>query len=176
MKRLIPAMLGVLACPVVADEMAERFEPLAFLAGHCWQGEFPGGKSTDRHCFEWVWDRAHLRDVHVVTGGETPYCGETLYSWDAELDRIAFRYFNSVGGVSEGILLVGPEGIRSPEERYRDASGERVFRSTLVPMDADHYRTRVEQHKDGEWQETWVVDFSRVAHEEGLGIACDPGS
>lgn len=145
-----------------AGEAPKHFEPFAFLAGSCWSGTFPDGKATDTHCYEWVWDGAHLRDTHEVAGEGPPYRGETLISWDPAAQRLAFRYFNSLGGVSEGHFVVGPEGIRSPEEHYRDERGEQVFRSTLVPVDADRYRARTDELKDGEWHEAWTVEFRRV--------------
>ena len=29
----------------------EPLRPMAFLAGHCWKGDFADGKQTDEHCF-----------------------------------------------------------------------------------------------------------------------------
>jgi hypothetical protein len=142
-----------------------HFEPLAFLAGHCWRGTFPDGKSRDTHCYAWALGGAHLRDTHAVCGEGDPYLGETFYSWDPEAETVAFRYFNSLGGVSEGHLEFGPDGIRSPEERYVDERGEQVLRSTIVPVDAAHYRARTEQRVDGRWVEAWTVEFTRVESE-----------
>jgi hypothetical protein len=162
MKTLASFALALLPLSAGAAEVPEHFEPLAFLAGSCWTGTFPDGRAIDTHCYEWVWDGAHLRDTHEVTGEGPPYRGETLISWDAKAKRLAFRYFNSLGGVSEGHFATGPDGIRSPEERYRDEDGEQVFRSTLVPVDADRYRARTEELKDGDWREAWTIEFRRI--------------
>jgi hypothetical protein len=40
----------------------EALQPLAFLAGHCWKGDFPDGKQSDEHCFVWLYDGKALRD------------------------------------------------------------------------------------------------------------------
>jgi hypothetical protein len=45
------ALLALWAAPAFAGS----YEPLAFLAEHCWQGTFADGKTTDKHCFSWVY-------------------------------------------------------------------------------------------------------------------------
>jgi hypothetical protein len=60
---------------------------------------------TDRHCFESVYERAHVRDTHVVTAnGKDVYSGETIYSFDGR--GLDFTYFNSNGGVGHGTASV----------------------------------------------------------------------
>ena len=46
-------------------------EPLRFLLGHCWRGEFKDG-AVDTHCFESVYGGRHIRDRHEVTGTRRP--------------------------------------------------------------------------------------------------------
>ena len=48
-----------------------ELEPLRFLLGHCWRGEFRNG-SVDVHCFESVYGGQHVRDRHEVTGSGAP--------------------------------------------------------------------------------------------------------
>jgi hypothetical protein len=45
---------------------AAIYQPLAFLAGHCWTGAFPGGKQTDTHCFSWIYGGEYL---YIESGG-----------------------------------------------------------------------------------------------------------
>ena len=70
--RTILTMLVMLPGVAAAAPRAE-YQPLAFLAGHCWKGEFPGGaKTTDEHCFTWIYDGKFLRDQHTVRAAGKP--------------------------------------------------------------------------------------------------------
>ena len=65
-------LLSTLAAGAAAAEPPTPYQPLAFLAGHCWKGSFPGGKLTDEHCFSWIYDGKFLRDVHTLRGAGRP--------------------------------------------------------------------------------------------------------
>ncbi len=113
-----------LALVPVAFAASNPLDVYAPLAGHCWRGEFPHGKATDEHCFTWVYDGRHLRDVHVVRGDDGgEYRGETIYSWDEKRGRIVYRYWNSFGGYSDGDIVETDGELVSPEERYAGKDG-----------------------------------------------------
>lgn len=165
---------GILLFLALAPAAFAAENPLdvyAALAGHCWSGEFPNGKATDEHCFTWVYEGKHLRDVHVVRaddGGE--YRGEAIYSWDEKRGQIVYRYWNSDGGYSDGEIVANDGELVSPEERYTGKDGsEQVFRSTLRIIDHDSYEARTESLRNGKWQEEWTMKFERV------GAATDDG-
>lgn len=151
-----------------ADNPLDVYAP---LAGHCWRGEFPHGKAADEHCFTWLYGGKHLRDVHVVRIGDgTEYRGETIYSWDAKIRRIVYRYWNSDGGYSDGDIVEADGELLSPEERYTSKDGrEQVFRSRLRIIDAKTYEARTDSLRDGAWNSEWTITFERVgvATEEG---------
>ncbi|HEX7047666.1 MAG TPA: hypothetical protein VF275_08875, partial [Gammaproteobacteria bacterium] len=147
--RILPLLLFI-AVPVHAtdDSPLRAFD---FLAGNCWQGTYANG-SVDTHCYEWVYDGEHLRDVHVVRGKGPAYCGETLYSIDGAAEGVVFYYVNSLGGVSEGRMVVEDGVLLSPGETYVDKEGKvREFRSSLRPLDASRYEARTEERVDGKW-------------------------
>jgi hypothetical protein len=148
---------------------SEHFAPLAFLAGYCWSGPFADGKSTDEHCYQWMYDGKFLRDRHIVRGAEKPYRGETIYFWDGDENAVAYIYFNSSGGVSRGTLKVEGETLLFPTERYTQGSSTREFSTTLVREAPDGYRTSTRELKDGKWVEAWGVAFRRG----GLTSAAD---
>ena len=86
-------------------EESLRFAPIDLLAGACWMGTFPNG-ARDVHCYEWSLQNGFIRDHHQVRGGESGgvYSGDTYFGWDASNGRLAYWYFNSLGGVSEGYV------------------------------------------------------------------------
>jgi len=118
-----------------------ELEPLRFLLGHCWRGEFKNG-SVDVHCFESAYGGQHVRDRHEVTGPGAPYRGETLYSWDGSAKRVGYTYWNSSGGVSRGTMAATPEGLDFSDETYAGADGRKLTISTMWrKVDADAYET-----------------------------------
>jgi hypothetical protein len=135
--------------------------PLSRLAGHCWKGEFAEGGSWDRHCFEWAYDGKFLHDEHVVTGKRAPYGGETFYRYDAKDKTIAYHYFNSQGGYSEGNVQPAQNELRFPEEHYEEAGKSVVLRTIWRFEGATKMLAVTEQRKDGQWVEAWRIAFSR---------------
>lgn len=121
-------MLIALAAAAEAPRLRPELEPLGFLIGHCWRGEFPKSGEQDTHCFEAVYDGQHVRDRHDVTGGKAVYQGETLYSFDGE--AASFTYWNSQGGVSRGTMRPVADRLDFGDESYTDPNGRRISIST----------------------------------------------
>jgi hypothetical protein len=166
MKTFAPlALTLMLAGPAPAGEsigLRAGFEPLAFLAGWCWRGEFPGGQ-VDTHCFEPMYGGQHLRDRHEVTGGPEPYAGETV--WSVTDGRIGYVYFNSLGGVSTGAATPSADGgIAFPDEAYTGPDGGQVVVSTYWEniSDTGYDSLVVERFPDGSTRER-RVRYERIA-------------
>jgi len=124
------ATLIALALAADAPTLRPGLEPLGFLVGHCWRGEFAGGGEQDTHCFESVYGGQHVRDRHEVRGGTELYRGETLYSADAS-GAVAFTYWNSLGGVSRGTMRAEPDRLNFGDESYRGPDGREIAISTF---------------------------------------------
>ena len=133
MKTIIAVLLlGLAAAPSPAAEgpkLRAGLEPLGFLIGHCWRGEFRNG-SVDTHCFESVFGGQHVRDRHEVTGPNAPYLGETLYSWNGEANRVDYTYWNSAGGVSRGSMVPKGDSLDFGNETYTGPDGRKTTIST----------------------------------------------
>ncbi|HMJ93119.1 MAG TPA: hypothetical protein VK472_03365 [Allosphingosinicella sp.] len=127
---LLAALLSASAPP--SPPLRAELEPMRFLVGHCWRGERKGGTQHDVHCFEPVFDGQHVRDRHEVSvgSGSPTYCGETLYSWDGAAGRVAYVYWNSLGGVSRGTMVPAPGKLDFGSETYKDPDGREVAFST----------------------------------------------
>lgn len=132
---MIAALLAAAAAPA-----ADPLLPLAFLVGHCWRGEFKGSGNVDTHCFEPVYGGKHIRDVHEVTEGKEVYRGETVVSWNAEVNKVEYVYFNSQGGVSKGGMKAEPAALVFDDESHVLPDGKRPTFATLWrAMSADSY-------------------------------------
>lgn len=118
---LIPVLVLVLAGPMPPAGL----QPLAFLVGHCWQGQLPTPGQVDRHCFTTTADGA-IRDRHVVSDqGRRLLAGESLYRWDAGQGAIAVAYRDSTGGRASGVVRVRGSVV-GVDMRYVAQQGRRI--------------------------------------------------
>jgi hypothetical protein len=162
------AALLFLAMPRVGagdTASASPLAPLAFLAGHCWITTIDGGRETDTHCYEWMHDGMQLRDRHVVRGDKPDYRGETIYAYNGERKRVEYRYWNSIGGQSDGYLELAQDGtLKFLDDRYVGADGvPYVFASEITRPGDSKYRI-VTRMKQGEtWRELYGRVFERQA-------------
>ena len=132
---LLAGLLAATQTPV-----SKELQPLAFLVGHCWRGEFGTSGAVDTHCFEPVFDGKFIRDRHEVTGGKGVYRGETLYNWNADSGRTEYTYWNSIGGVSRGMMVAKDGVLDFGSETHTAADGSKVSIATQWrPAGADAY-------------------------------------
>jgi hypothetical protein len=154
--RKILALVALMPCLVGAAPRAE-YQPLAFLAEHCWKGEFPGGtKTTDEHCFNWIYDGKFLRDRHTVRApGKPDAQGESIYFWDSSADRLEYLYIESDGGLSRGPVSTDAGSLIFPDTNFVQDGKTQVYRSRWQLSGANAYEVLTEfKSKDG-----WVLGF-----------------
>ena len=66
-----------------AEPANNPLQPLQFLVGHCWAGDFPNGMGKDTHCFEPMYGGKLIRVKHVLKGKNGDYLGEAIYAFDS---------------------------------------------------------------------------------------------
>jgi len=130
----------LLAAAAAFSPVTKQLDPLGFLVGHCWRGEFSKRGQVDTHCFEPVFGGQHVRDRHEVTGGREVYRGETIYSWNAKSGQVEFVYWNSLGGVSRG-TMVPSEGLLDfgNESHLLPNGGQLVISTVWRKLSPDAY-------------------------------------
>ena len=140
----------------------EPLQPMAFLAGHCWKGDFPGGKETDEHCFAWLYDGKALRDTHTVRApGRPDYIGETTYYWDSAAKRVEFVYIENLGGISRGNMQSMPDGLVFPPTQYVADGEAMTYRVRWTKLSDTSYEAWSEmQGKDG-WTTMFKLTMKR---------------
>jgi hypothetical protein len=138
------------------------YQPLAYLADHCWKGAFPGGR-TDEHCFTWIYDGKFLRDRHTVRAkGKPDALGESIYFWDSAAKRLEYLYIESEGGFSRGPVAVDNEDLLFPDTSFVENGKTVVYRSRWQRNGATAYDVITEfKSKDA-----WVPGF-KVHMEQG---------
>jgi len=149
--------------PAVAQaEPIAALKPMAFLAGHCWKGTFPGSDKTDEHCFQWLYGGTALRDTHTVRGPGMPdYLGETTYYWNPAAKRVEFLYIENFGGSSRGTMEPTPNALTFPPTEYVDSDSTLTYRVRWTPVGADAYEAWSEMKgKDG-WTTMFKMKLAR---------------
>jgi hypothetical protein len=142
----------------------EPLKPMAFLAGHCWKGDFADGKQTDEHCFAWLYDGKALRDTHTVRApGRPDYVGETTYYWDSASKRVEFVYIENLGGVSRGSMESKPDALVFPATQYVADGQSMTYRVRWTRLSDTSYEAWSEmQVKDG-WTTMFKLTMKRAS-------------
>ena len=139
-------------------DTVEAFGP---LLNACWSAPFEGSERLDIHCFSSVFG-IHVRDRHISPGAPD-YTGETIFHTDAETSELRFRYFNSIGGVSNGTGTPGDGEIVFSEETYIAGDGStRRFRGRYSDISIDGYESVTEELENGEWITVSRQHFTRA--------------
>lgn len=129
----------------------EPLKPFAFWAGHCWKGEFPNGKQTDEHCFQWMYDGQALRDVHTVRApGRPDYVGETIYYYDSGARQVQYLYVEAGGGISRGTVTPSASGLAFPAAQYVAAGQPLTYRAQWTPA-GEAYEAFSEIYVNDKW-------------------------
>ena len=104
-----------------------------------------------------------IRDTHQVRSAGPDYLGETIYHWDADNQTIVFRYWNSVGGVSDGAAPVDNGVIYFDGERYVTSEGATIeLRSSLERLSPVSYVVVTQLLGSLGWEELHRVEFKRL--------------
>jgi len=161
-------MRAVLAVFLMASSMAgaepiEALKPMAFLAGHCWKGQFADGKQTDEHCFAWLYGGKALRDTHTVRApGRPDYVGETTYYYDAAAKRVEWVYIENLGGISRGTVENAAGVLVFPPTQYVAEGETMTYRVRWTPVGNDAYEAWSEaQTKDG-WETMFKMTLKQT--------------
>ncbi len=130
--------LSLLVAAQAAPAPAPLLEPLAFLVGHCWQGEIQPDVDNV-HCFDTI-EGGRVRDRHdVIRGGETIYSGETTYSWDATANAAAFVYSSGGAEVGRGHVRPIDGGLDFGRAEYGTGSSRVSVASRWLRVGGDAY-------------------------------------
>jgi hypothetical protein len=130
----------------------EALQPMAYLAGHCWRGDFGDGKQTDEHCFVWLYDGKALRDTHTVRApGRPDYVGETTYYWDSAAGRLEYLYIENSGGVMRGTVESASGVLVFPATQYVEGGKSMTFRVRWTRLSDTSYEAWSEMQTKAAW-------------------------
>jgi hypothetical protein len=160
--RKFPMLLFFYSLTAAASN--DAYQPLAFLANHCWKGVFPDGKQTDEHCFSWIYDGKFLRDRHTVrTEGKPDALGESIYFWNSTARQLEYLYIESDGGFSRGPVVIDGDALVFPDTNFQEDGKTLVYRSRWQHRAMNTYDVVTEFQVKGSWAPGFIVHMEQVA-------------
>jgi hypothetical protein len=152
----------LLACPARAQP-EPPYQPLAFLAGHCWKGTLPDGKQTDEHCFSWIYGGKFLRDLHTVKGaGPEASLGESIYFWNSSDKQLEYLYIESQGGFSRGSVATDQDALVFPSASYVENGRTQTYRSRWQRIGGNAYDVITEFYSKDSWVPGFKVHMEKL--------------
>ena len=157
------AGLATVSTTALAAEPVQLLKPMAFLAGHCWKGTFVDGKTTDEHCFAWMYGHRVLRDTHTVRKpGKPDGLGETTYYIDSAGNHLDFLYVENSGGFSRGTVESLPEALLFPDTQYISDGEALVYRARWTRQGEKSYEAWSEAQTEQGWSTMFRMVLKRV--------------
>ncbi|HEY2678053.1 MAG TPA: hypothetical protein VGI65_13870 [Steroidobacteraceae bacterium] len=140
------------------------YQPLAFLADHCWKGTFPGGAGqTDEHCFSWIYGGKFLRDRHTVRApGKPDALGESIYFWNSSAKQLEYLYIESDGGFSRGALATDQDSLVFPDSSFVEEGKTVVYRSRWQRSGSNAYDVPTEFQGANGWVPGFKIHMERT--------------
>jgi hypothetical protein len=161
MRTLIASAALLLAATAHAAPMGD-LKPMAFLAGHCWKGAFPGGQQTDEHCFSWLYDGRALRDTHTVrTPGKPDYVGETTYFANSATKVVHYVYIENQGGISLGTVESADDALVFPATEFVADGEPMTYRVRWTRVGNDAYEAWSEASSPKGWSTMFKLVLRR---------------
>jgi hypothetical protein len=150
---------------VHAQELPADFGWFASLAGSCWEGVFPDGRTRHRQCYATQFGR-FLRGTAQLSADREgraaiTFEGDSVFAWNAERGGFEYTIWGSDGSLRglaaryEGDELVFPVPARDDPSRI-------AYRSVWKRIDADRFEVRRERPVDGGWRSDLTVTYRRV--------------
>jgi hypothetical protein len=169
------ALLGAGAASVRGAEEAPAkydpaLEPLAYLAGSCWEGPLPDfvgtslgyGNAGLTHCFRWALEGRVLRDSLHIAGQKPEIRGETTYYYDAARQVLRYQFWSIGPSYSYGTVRIEGNKLIFDDEELFGRNGLIRYTSTWTRTGSDRYvQNRQRLEKDGKWTRSPEGTFNR---------------
>lgn len=165
-KTMSAALLAALLLPATALAQAPAadamspFKWMRGLAGACWKGDHPDGKTSDTQCWQVQFNR-FLRGTIKVSAGPAAFEGDGLFWWDAKNNKVGYTQWASNGFVHsseaafEGDKLVF---LDRPKAGTSEVNGRAVWSR----VDANTYQVSRELRDGPNWKPQFAVLYKRT--------------
>lgn len=163
--RLALAFLTAGACALAhAQELPGGFGWFGSLAGSCWSGRFPDGKTTHRQCYSTQFGRFLRGTAALSTEKEgrpqVAFEGDSVFAWNDERKAIDYYVWGSDGSHRQLEAKYEGDELMFPVPARADP-GKVAFRSAWRRIDGDTFEVRRQRPADGGWNTELTVVYRR---------------
>lgn len=152
------------AASAAGDPNLAGFGWLAQLAGACWRGEHPDGRTSDVQCFTTQYDRVLRATIRITIAppGRPPatFEGDSVFAVEPSKDHVVYTQWGSNGKYGTGVMVAEGERLRF-QNRLPDGA-ESSLRHVWQRIDADSFRVTRERRDGDTWKEQFSVEYRRV--------------
>ena len=166
--RLLQALswgLPLVASGVAGAQTPDGFGWFGNLAGACWTGTFPDGKTTHTQCYTRQFD-TFLRGTATLAerrdgAAHTLFEGDSVFAADEATRRIVYYIWGSDGAHRRlEAHYIGDE-LAFPVESRKEP-GQIAYRSVWRRLGDDAFEVRRERPSAGEWKAELRVVYRRI--------------
>ncbi len=157
------AFLAVLPAAAQPAGPLAGFGWFAELAGACWKGEHPGGRTSDVQCYETQYGRLIRGTIRITAkeGAAPAFEGDSVFAPGGSPDRVHYAQWGSRGTFAVGEMTIEGDVLRF-RTHTRDGK-EAPVRFSWRRVDKDRFRVTPEREEGGGWVEGESVTYRRVA-------------
>lgn len=133
------------------------------MAGHCWSGTYPDGKTSDTQCYSLQFGRL-LRGTIELSGlhGSQPvanFQGDSVYAWNPKTNRAQYTFWASDGTYGSGEMYREGDQLIFPPTGNADSPS--AMRSVWRRVDADSFIVAREKRQGDTWSKVFEVTYRR---------------
>jgi len=164
MNNVLTFALVLAAGATHAQSLPAGFGWFGSLAGSCWTGQFPDGKTRHTQCYSVQFGK-FLRGTAAlaVDKGEqyqTQFEGDSVFAWDDTAKRIAYYIWGSDGNHSRLEAFFVGEELAFPVASRKDPS-QIAYRSVWRRIDEHSFEVRRERPNANGWTTDLTVLYRR---------------
>jgi hypothetical protein len=166
MTRLAAAILFLVAAPgALAQPGVAGFGWFAEMAGSCWAGDFPDGKTRHTQCYTTQFGKFMRGTASLLAEKDgrqhVIFEGDSMFAWDEAGKRMVYYIWGSDGNHGRHEGSYAGEELVFPVVSRADPSTV-VSRSVWKRLDRDTFEVRRERPSGSEWNTILKVTYRRV--------------
>lgn len=168
MSTLIRTLLLCLpAMSISAQELPAGFGWFASMAGSCWVGQFPDGRTEHTQCYtsqfgKFVRGTASLAAVKEGTR-QHAFEGDSVFAWDGPSGKIVYYIWGSDGSHRQLHAQFVGEELHFPVPS-RTEPARVSYRSAWRRIDENTFEVRRERPQGDQWSNELTVIYRKRLH------------
>lgn len=139
------------------------------MAGHCWSGTYPDGRTSDTQCYSAQFGRL-LRGSIKLSGMHGSkqvdnFEGDSVYAWNPKAKRVDYTFWASDGTYGTGEMFLEGEQLIFPAPGGADSTAGGM-RSVWRRVDVNSFVVTREKRQGDTWVRVLEVTYRRSGAQQ----------